>query len=68
MESKKYMSVDATRCVACGECEKVCPRNAIQVVQGCFAQVNKEICVGCGICEKNCPVGCVLVMDRWEYC
>lgn len=60
MGSKKYAQVEQNRCVACGECEKVCPKKAIKVIQGCFAQVDEEKCVGCGVCARNCPVGCIL--------
>ena len=42
-------------CVACGCCVKVCPRDAIQVVKGLFAQVEEVRCVGCGQCVRECP-------------
>lgn len=45
------------RCVACGVCVKVCPKNAISIYKGCYAVVDEEQCIGCGICEKNCPAG-----------
>ena len=64
MKSKKYAEVNRERCVACGECQYVCPRDAINVKNGCFAVVDKEQCVGCGICGKNCPVGCITAKER----
>lgn len=45
------------RCVACGVCVKVCPKDAISIYKGCYAVVDDEQCIGCGICEKNCPAG-----------
>lgn len=49
------------RCVACGVCVKVCPKDAISIYKGCYAVVDEEQCIGCGICENNCPAG---VMHR----
>lgn len=45
------------RCVACGVCEKSCPRDAISIYKGCYAMVDAALCIGCGICVKNCPAG-----------
>lgn len=45
------------RCVACGVCVQVCPKDAISIYKGCYAVVDEEQCIGCGICEKNCPAG-----------
>jgi len=64
MKSKKYASVNQNRCVACGACSKECPRNAIQIFKGCFAQVDSDLCVGCGRCANVCPAGCITVNNR----
>ena len=48
MLSKKYAEVDRNICVACGACLKECPKSAIQVVRGCYAEVEQEICTGMG--------------------
>ena len=55
----KKAIADKTICVACGVCQKVCPKQAIIIIKGCYAEVNREKCVGCGICAKNCPAGCM---------
>ena len=51
-------------CVACGCCEKVCPKNAIHVQSGIIAQVDGEKCVGCGRCAKICPAAVISVVQR----
>lgn len=64
MASKKYALVDRSRCVACGACTKVCPKQAISVWRGCYAVVDPEICIGCGKCGKTCPAGCIQPKER----
>lgn len=64
MLSKKYAEVNKDRCVACGACTKVCPKDALQVWKGCYAKVNEQICVGCGKCTKTCPADCITLKER----
>ncbi len=45
--------VDASKCEACGTCEKSCPFGAIKTDK--TAAVNWEKCMGCGVCEAKCP-------------
>ena len=59
----KKASVDKSVCVACGVCRKVCPKQALDIIKGCYAKVNEEKCVGCRICAKNCPAGCIEVKE-----
>ena len=61
---KKVAYVDKSRCVACGACTGVCPRNAVSIHKGCYAVVDSEKCVGCGLCAKACPVGCIEIKER----
>jgi len=62
--SPRHAVVDRSACVACGTCEDACPRNAIAVYQGMFANVQEELCVGCGICAKECPASIIKVEVR----
>lgn len=48
---------DPGRCVACGVCAKVCPKEAVTIYRGCYAVVDEGKCIGCGICVDNCPAG-----------
>ena len=63
---KKLAIVKKNVCVACGVCVKTCPRGAISIYKGCYAQVEDEKCVGCGLCAKACPAGCIAVTERGE--
>ena len=66
MASKRKATVDHSICVACGACAKVCPKGAISIWKGCFANVAEETCVGCGLCARVCPAGCIAVRERSE--
>lgn len=53
-KKRRQAVVEKKDCVACGCCVKVCPKQAITVTGGLFAQVDPEKCVGCGKCAKEC--------------
>lgn len=57
--AKRAAVVNKERCVACGACKKECPREAISILYGCFAEIAAQRCVGCGKCAKICPAGCI---------
>ncbi len=46
--------VDQEKCIACGECEEVCPENAASLAGG-KAVIDKDACIGCGECYAHCP-------------
>jgi heterodisulfide reductase subunit A-like polyferredoxin len=67
MSSGQISHVDQLLCVACGDCVKVCPYQAIQLVnkevtrrnfKDC-AEVNPALCKGCGACTAACRSGCI---------
>ena len=63
---KKLAVPDKKICVACGVCQKSCPRGAISIYKGCYAMVEEAKCVGCGLCGKACPAGCIRITERSE--
>ncbi len=62
-KKRRYASV-GKECVACGCCEKVCPRDAVKVHLGIKAEVDQETCIGCGKCEKVCPAAVITMNER----
>lgn len=56
-EKTKYhaIKVDAEKCFGCTHCMKICPTEAIRVVNG-IAVIDEKRCVDCGNCMRACPV------------
>lgn len=46
------------KCVACGTCAKVCPRQAITIREG-LARVDTRKCIRCFCCDELCEHGAV---------
>lgn len=57
---KKYCTMC---CIACKKCEKVCPEDAIHVVD-LLAVVDYDKCTGCGLCVVECPQKCIDIHGR----
>ena len=62
---------DRSSCTGCGNCARICPVGAVQVVpDGCAdrvkrkAAVNEDLCLGCGVCVRNCPAGAIRLEPR----
>ncbi|MBU1220116.1 RnfABCDGE type electron transport complex subunit B [Myxococcota bacterium] len=46
-------------CLGFGDCNEVCPVNAIHIYAGGVAIVDPDACIGCGLCVKACPLGII---------
>ena len=59
------------KCIGCGRCYKVCPRNVLDLVEReledddedddnmmVMAIANASDCIGCGSCGRVCPKDC----------
>lgn len=49
-------------CIGCKKCEKVCPTDAIKVVDN-LAAVDPDKCINCGECVAVCPVNVIVMRD-----
>lgn len=51
-------------CLGHGDCEKVCPVNAIKVNEKGIAEVDEEKCISCGLCQKACPKKVIAMLPQ----
>ena len=59
-------AVSIEDCIGCGDCESICPFDAIQLTDG-LASISRETCMGCGVCVDQCSQGALeleLAPDR----
>ncbi len=63
--AKRKASIDIRQCVACGCCIKVCPKGALSIPKGIYAEIDKNLCIGCGKCAKECPAS-IITMEVAE--
>lgn len=52
-EQKKQIMYDTEKCILCGTCERVCPKNAI-AIENKMLSTNMAVCDFCGLCETYC--------------
>ncbi len=68
------VDLDQDKCIGCGRCYKVCPRNVFELIEYegddeerdefdddnnmVMAITNPMDCIGCGACGRVCPKGC----------
>ena len=43
------------KCIKCGNCEEVCPQNAIKLTP--YPDITREKCISCYSCIEHCPTG-----------
>ena len=64
---KFVVSLDKTKCIACGRCYKACPSEVMSLCEEeddegedikFMVLENDSGCIGCLVCAKVCPKGC----------
>jgi MinD superfamily P-loop ATPase len=56
-------SVDASKCAACGACERACRFDAVRRKAHAF-EIAQELCERCGACLDRCPAGAIVAYER----
>jgi uncharacterized protein (DUF362 family) len=51
------------KCSACGDCEKICPKDAVQVKER-MAEVAYSKCIRCFCCHEVCPEDAIVLRRR----
>ena len=51
------IKVDETLCSLCGECMRLCPIQAIIVLEKVY--IDENTCIECGICADACPLDAI---------
>ncbi len=61
--SRGHVTIDESRCISCGTCQRKCPSQAILISKEAKTwQIDRFRCVVCNSCVDTCPVKC-LSMD-----
>ena len=60
LSKKNRKLIVADYCIACGNCQKRCQQNAIEIIDG--IAVPNDKCILCGYCATVCPEFCIKVI------
>lgn len=64
LDSEREIAFFANKCIACGECAKVCPKGAI--VLEADRRIDRALCDRCGKCAEVCYAEALTVIGK-EY-
>jgi formate hydrogenlyase subunit 6/NADH:ubiquinone oxidoreductase subunit I len=59
--------LDPEKCVGCGMCSRVCPNDAIKIVEYMgkkCPEINLGKCCFCALCAENCPTGALYMSSE----
>ena len=67
VSSNFQANVDQDECTGCGDCEEICPMDAIEMEEkNNIATINLDRCIGCGLCVTVCQFDSMSLKDKKE--
>ena len=54
--------IDRNKCIRCGACVGVCPKNALRLRD--VIVVDNNLCIECGTCAKACPANAITLKKK----
>jgi uncharacterized protein (DUF362 family)/NAD-dependent dihydropyrimidine dehydrogenase PreA subunit len=60
LKSKRPVITD--KCIGCGECRRICPKKAVNIVDE-IANIDYSKCISCYCCQEICPANAVRLMN-----
>ena len=66
MKRSNKAHIDSNKCVGCGNCNYICPYDAITMGTLKVPDLDPIACTGCGDCVAVCP-GLAIKLDGFEY-
>jgi heterodisulfide reductase subunit A-like polyferredoxin len=64
----RYVRLLIDQCCGCGDCEELCPVDAIHLDDSDLPHLAGEECIGCGICFQWCPESAIVMPEGWHRC
>ena len=65
--SRGHVTIDESRCISCGSCQRICPSQAIVVEREAKTwQIDRLRCVVCRACVDVCPVTCLFMDTQYS--
>ncbi len=65
--SRGHVTIDESRCISCGTCQRKCPAQAIVVAREAKTwQIDRLRCVVCNSCVDTCPVKCLFMDTQYS--
>ena len=58
MVEENDITVDRAKCMYCGACVSVCPKEAM-FLDETEVLIEKDLCIKCGFCIRECPMGAI---------
>jgi pyruvate formate lyase activating enzyme len=64
LETREELYLVKNKCIACGECIKVCPARCLSITNASIL-VDRNACTRCFLCTRVCPSTALQIKGRW---